>query len=436
MKLLLVLYNIFFPAVLLILLPGAIWRMWKRGNYAHKFGQRFAWYSARTRSILRRDRGRWIWIHAVSVGEVLIALKLIQQIQKDHDVPVLLSTTTSTGFQLAHDRRGAQRMEIIYHPVDFWLSAKVALRTIRPAALILVEAEVWPNLTYLARRKGTPVVLVNARLSARSERRYRAVRWLAARLFGQLDAVCLQDPADTARFVGLGVHPDRTRVTGSIKFDGEEEVRLDVSACRAVIQRCGWHSSDPVLLAASTHPGEELAVARVFQKLKDLFPELRLIIVPRHVERSAKIAAELTAVGLVVARRNHLSNSSAAQVLLVDCTGELHQWTHLATVVFIGKSLLAQGGQNPAEAIAAGKPVVFGPHMQNFSALVDLVLSHEGACQIHDEADLAQKLQFLLSHRFEAEAMATRAIEALAPHRGATRRTWEAIRSLPRDLVP
>ena len=432
MKLLLVLYNVLFPVVLLLLLPSALWRMWRRGNYAHKFSQRFAWYSRRTRAILRRDRGRWIWIHAVSVGEVLIALKLIRHIQGENDIPVLLSTTTSTGFQLANERRGGRHLEVIYHPVDFWLTARAALRTIRPAALILVEAEVWPNLTYLARKKGTPVVLVNARLSPRSERRYQAVRWLASTLFGQLDAVCLQDPTDTARFVSLGVAPDRTRVTGSIKFDTEEETPVDLSPCRATLQRCGWHPSDPILLAASTHPGEEALMARVFAYLREMFPSLRLIIVPRHVERSGKITTELAALGLDVARRNHLSETTPAAALLIDCTGELRQWTELATVVFVGKSLLAQGGQNPAEAVAAGKPVVFGPHMQNFSALVNLLLSHQGACQVQNETELRAVLQRLLGHRAEAAAMAARAVEALAPHRGATRRTWETVRKLPR----
>lgn len=432
MKLLLLLYNLFFPLALLVLLPGALWRMWQRGHYAHKFGQRFALYSQRTRAILRRDRGRWIWIHAVSVGEVLIALKLIQHIQKEHDIPVLLSTTTSTGFRLAQERRGTRLMEVIYHPVDFWFTARSALRMIRPAALVLVEAEVWPNLTYLARAKGIPVALVNARLSTRSERRYRAFRWLAAPLFSQLDAVCLQNPSDTARFVGLGVLPDHAWVTGSIKFDVEEEVPTDVSTCRSVLHRCGWGASDPILLAASTHAGEELLISRVFRHLQTHFPTLRLIIVPRHAERSAKIAAELAADGFSVARRNHLSETTPAGALLVDCTGELRQWTQLATVVFVGKSLLAEGGQNPAEAISAGKPVVFGPHMQNFAALVDLVLSQQGARQVADEAALTQALEELLSQPSAAQAMATRAWEGLAPHRGATRKTWEIISQLPR----
>lgn len=425
MKLFLWIYNLLFPLALLVLLPGAVLRMIRRGNYAHKFGQRFALYSRRTRAVLRRERGRWIWIHAVSVGEVNIALAFIRELQTRGEIPVLLSTTTSTGFALA-SRHRHHGLEVIYHPVDFYFTALRAMRLVRPRALVLVEAEVWPNLTAQARRQGVPVLLINARLSARSERRFLRFGWFTRLLFGQLDRVCVQEEEDGPRYTGLGVPPDRIRVTGSIKFDLAGAAPIDAMAARSFLQSCGWREEDPVILAASTHAGEEVVLARVFQRLRASMPHLRLILVPRHAERSARVLAEVRELGLRVVRRTE-GAAPDAEVLLVDTTGELRRWMETATVVFIGKSLLAKGGQNPAEAIAAGKPVVVGPDMSNFAVLVRQLQNHRAVCRVEDEAGLETALRQLLTSPAEASAMAERALAALFSHRGATKRTADVL---------
>jgi len=244
MKGLIIIYNLLFPLALLLMLPGVVRRMVRRGNYAHKFGQRFAVYSKRTRAVLRRERGRWVWVHAVSVGEVLVALKFIKALQKERDVPVLLSTTTSTGFALASSQK-SHRLEVIYHPVDFFLTARKVIGLVQPAALVLVEAEVWPNLTVLTRKLGAPVLLINARLSKRSEKRFRAFRFLVEPLFRHVDqrevvktlgeAVsgvpffgrALVSPAPCFLFAGRrrcpSVFVDRGG-TGAIAGDGEYQV--------------------------------------------------------------------------------------------------------------------------------------------------------------------------------------------------------------------
>lgn len=428
MKFLLLIYNVCFPFALLALLPGSLRRMMRRGNYAHKFGQRFAFYSQRTRVVLHREQGRWIWIHAVSVGEVLIALKFIRALQAEQDVPVLLSTTTTTAFALAAQKRN-YRLEVIYHPVDFFLTAKRAMKLIRPAALVLVEAEVWPNLTSEARRMKTPVILINARLSARSEKRYQALRFLAAPLFRSLDAICLQGPEDVPRFESIGALPEQLQITGSIKFDLQDSVDVETGACREIVKHLGWDATDPILLGASTHAGEELILARIYKHLRISISNLHLILVPRHFERTAKVLTELSSLSLSVQRRS-LSPRQPAEVLIVDTTGELRQWTQLATLVFVGKSLTAKGGQNPAEAIEADKPLVFGPNMQNFAALVEIVLSHDGAKQVANEQELEKNCLNLLANPDVAQAMTARAREALLIHHGATRRTLEVLRSL------
>jgi len=250
-----IVYNLAFPFVLLALVPGFLHRMLKRGKYRHKFGQRFALYSSRVRKTL--SRGGWTWVHAVSVGEVLVALKLIRELRRrDPGLPIVLSTTTSTGFALASREKG-ESFEAIYNPIDFFWIARRAVRLIRPRRLILVEAEVWPNLTAEAKALGAAIVLVNARLSARSEARYRMIRPLAAAIFNQLDALCVQEAADAGRWKSLGVDEQKILHTGSIKFDDRSESSRVRRNFRPVLADLGVHESAEIILAGSTHEGEE-----------------------------------------------------------------------------------------------------------------------------------------------------------------------------------
>jgi len=432
MKLILFFYNLFFPLVLLILLPGVIFRMLRRGNYAHKFGQRFGLYSKQTKAIIRRDRGNWIWIHAVSVGEVQIALKFIRALQRATNTPVLLSTTTSTGFDLAMKNRG-KLVEVIYHPVDFFLTASRTVALVRPKALVLVEAEVWPNLTTQVRKMGSPVILINARLSPRSETRYRFFRPFVAPLFRSLSKIGLQDAGDAARYLSIGATAEQMVVTGSIKFDLEEDGAVDTFEVRRHLERLEVSPATPILLGASTHPGEEKILGRILKNLRKEFPELFLVLVPRHFEKASKAVSELESLGLQVVRMSEKSKGRP-DVLVVDSTGHLRQWMEPASLVFVGKSLTAQGGQNPAEAVAAGKPVLFGPNMQNFQALVELLLAEDGARQVTDEDALEQACRHLLSTPEAATALTERARSALQTHQGATSRTLVCLNSLINQL--
>lgn len=422
MKFLLWIYNFLFPFVLLILLPGAIWRMVRRGNYAHMFGQRLGWYSRRTRAVLQHNRGRWVWIHAVSVGEVQIALKFIHVLRRESGLPVLLSTTTSTGFSVANQHRSAG-FEIIYHPVDFFWIARRAIELVRPVALILVEAEIWPNLVWQARRCGARVMVLNARLSERSERRFRAVLPLARWLFQMPEVLCLQSEEDVERYCGLGAVRSAIRVTGSVKFDLDADFsEIHSESQKKLIEELGWSKDNVVFLGASTHAGEEVLLAKVFDRLRRDFENLRLILVPRHAERAGEVLREVAAVGLLPVLRN-ASERKEAEVLVVNTTGELKNWIQLSDIVFVGKSLTAHGGQNPAEAIALGKPVIFGPNMENFEGLKRMILAKDGARVVRNELELETTLRQFLTHPSAAEEMARRALAALAPHRGATMRS-------------
>ena len=415
------LYNLLYPVGFLLFLPAQLSKLLRRGDFRPKFGQRFGVYDREVRSRLASHH--CTWIHAVSVGEVAIALKLAARLETlDPTFFCVLTTTTTTGFALANER-ATECMEVMYSPLDFWPVMRKAYAMMRPIRVVLIEAEVWPNLAKEATNRGIPLALVNARLSPRSERRFRRFRWLIAPTFRCLDLVCVQEPEDIQRWVALGVPVEKIKHVGSIKYDPTETcVDLDLPA--QVLRRFGIDSARLILLGGSTHPGEEEILARVFQKLRNDFPALTLIVAPRHVERTRDIRSRLEQMGLHVAQRSEAEkNGSMPDCLLLDTTGELSNWYGVATVVFVGKSLTANGGQNPVEPILAGKPVIFGPHMENFGALAEDLIAHEAAVQVADADALEKEIARLLRNPDAMRCLVANATEALAAHRGATNRT-------------
>ncbi len=427
----LLLYNILLPVGFIFMLPGAIVKMRRRNGKWRDLAQRFGFFNAETQAaIATLPREQRFWIHAVSVGEVNVAQKLMTRLLQAHTgVGIVLSTTTPTGHTLATEfaAKHPGRVVVIYSPLDFIMVGWRLLKLIQPKQLVLVEAEVWPNLMQAAAWQKVPVSLVNARLSPRSARRYLKFRWFVGPIFRLLEQVLVQEEADVDRWQSFGVDPARIHLTGSIKYDpdGAAVSESKVEELRQLLGRAGVLPTQPVLLAASTHAGEEVEIGRVFQRLREAVPNLALLIVPRHVERRAEIVAGLQAIGVRAALRSDAAGrvDSAAPCLIIDTTGELAAWQHHATLVVIGKSFLANGGQNPAEAPLARKPVLFGPHMENFTPLVDLLLRHGGARQVADFDELATASRELLLAPAAAARMANAGNGALVAHHGATLRT-------------
>lgn len=415
------LYNLLFPLALILFLPAYVVKMLRRGNYRNKFGQRLGCYDRKTRTKLAH--GRATWLHAVSVGEVMIALKLATKMQeREPSLRFALTTTTTTGFALA-SRQAPDWIEVLYTPLDFWPIMRRAFLLIRPICIVLVEAEVWPNLTAIAHRQKIPIALVNARLSPRSEGRFRTFNMFVRPYFRQLDLICVQEKEDVARWKSLGADPARIHQVGSIKFD-PETVDPHPEIPRAVLHRLGIDPERPILLGGSTHPGEEKILAKIFLQLRREFPALFLIIAPRHVERRREIADQLRVLGVRSLRRSEAdTTAAAADCLLIDTTGELRDWYSVATIVFVGKSLTARGGQNPVEAIVADRPVIFGPHMENFAALARTLIAAGGAVQPNDESALTNTLSTLLRNPQVRERLAQSARGVLDMHHGATERT-------------
>lgn len=424
-------YNLLYPLGLLLFLPGQISKLLRRGNYRHAFGQRFGVYDQGVRA--RLASRRCTWIHAVSVGEVAIALKLSAKLKElDPEFFCVLTTTTTTGFAFANQEAG-ESMEVIYSPLDFWPIVRRAYAVIRPIRVVLVEAEVWPNLAAEARGRGLPLALVNARLSPRSEQRFRRFLFLVAPTFRCLDLVCVQEAEDVERWIALGVPRERIHHVGSIKYD-PAETRVNPDLPLQVLRAFGIDAGDPILFGGSTHAGEEEVLGEIFQKLRADFPAVRLIVAPRHAERAAEIRTGLIRLGLKVSLRSEvgLTGTEPPDCILLDSTGELQNWYAVATIVFVGKSLTARGGQNPVEPILAGKPVLFGPHMENFSALAQALVANEAAIQIDNSNSLQEKIAWLLRDRAAALRLVANGRAVLARHSGATGRTAVLVQELRR----
>jgi len=426
-------YNLLWPIGLLFFLPGYLRKMVRRGGYREKFGQRLGIYDRALRARLSQTRAkRPTWLHAVSVGEVMVALKLAQQLRTiQPDVPCVLTVTTTTGFALAN-KNSSPWIEVMYTPLDFWPVMRRAFSVIRPAKIILVEAEIWPNLAAEAQAHRIPLVLVNARLSPRSEKRFRRFRFFVSPTFRLLDLVCAQEPDDVRRWVAIGVARNRIRAVGSIKYDpdGRDQDSNAQESARPDFSHAGREC--PVLFGGSTHRGEEEILAGIFLRLRQQFPSLRLFIAPRHVERLREIRAQFDALPMRVTLASEVAigRESDADCIVLDTTGELHRWYAIATIVFMGKSLTAHGGPNRVEPIIAGKPVLFGPHMENFATLAKALVLKKGAIQVADMDSLELTISELLRDSEACQRLVQRAREVLGEHQGATARTAALIHEL------
>lgn len=410
------------------MLPGLLIRLVRRGNYRQGFAQRFGIYSPEVRT--RLSEGGRIWIQSISVGETMVALKLARKIKAlQPEAKLVLSATTSTGFAIA---AGAQNdwLEAIYNPLDLPLFVKRALALIAPSQLIIIEG-MWPNLLAQAKQLGSPTSLV-ARLSPRSEERFRKFRWLTGPIFRLIDLIFVQEPEDVQRWQSLGASPTQIDCIGGIKFDLEGSAESSrETEFRQFLASLGIPAETPILLGGSTFSGEESLLAKILLELRKDIPELALILVPRHVERTPEIVQELKGLGLKIALRTDGIPSSAPtqgaqparpDCLIINTTGELREWYRVATVAFIGKSICSTGGQNPVEPAAIGKPVVFGPHMENFRAIVTTLLEHRAAIQVQDEKELKNQLRLLLTDPAFRGEFSANALRAVSGHQGATLR--------------
>jgi 3-deoxy-D-manno-octulosonic-acid transferase len=424
------LYNILFIVFFVVSAPYYFWRMRRRGNWLPGFGQRFAKYDASLKQALTNRHV--IWLHAVSVGEVNLCTQLIQALEpRVPNLKIVVSTTTTTGMAELR-RRLPTHVSKIYYPVDRRKFVNRALATINPKAIVLVEAEIWPNFLWRAKRLGIPVLLANARLSERSYPRYKRFAFLFRPLFASFAGVGAQNEADAARLREVGCRPEAVHVVGNLKFDAarlNEQRTLDVPA---MLRQLGVPADAQILVAGSTHDGEEVILAEITKRLRVRFPKLFLVLVPRHFERCREIGQKLLARNVKFFWRSEFSNKTSLgageiECLLVNTTGELRFFYEHASVVFVGKSLTAIGGQNPIEPGALGKAMVFGPNMQNFAEVTRNFITQNGAVQVSDAEALEKAMADLLADDNRRAELGRNALKVVAENHGALNRTVEII---------
>lgn len=423
-------YNILFVVGFSLMLPKFLLRMARRGGYARDFGQRFAFYSPDLQT--RLGEGRRIWVHAVSVGEVFVALKLMEEWRaRRPELRFVLSTTTSTGHAIATRNLNPADV-LIYFPLDLPWIVRRALDEIDPLALVLVELELWPNLVRHSHERSIPVVLVNGRISDHSYGGYRKLRYFTSRLLPLIDVLGVQTKLDGERLAFLGADPARIRVLGTAKYDVAVFDPAGEAEARAVLRRAHITEDNLILLGGSTWAGEEHALLDAYKGLKTRYRNLVLVLAPRHAERTPQVLKEIQEHAMKVVRRTELKDPSATararpQVFLLDTTGELKNFYACADVIFIGKSLTQHGGQNVIEAALYGKPIVVGRHMENFRAVVEDMTAADALVQVGDLQSLRRSLDDLFSDAQRRSGMGERAARVVRDKAGAIARTLDLI---------
>ena len=424
------LYNLLFNLGLVVAAPFYFLKLQRRGGWRENFGQRWGRYDGVLKQTLTNRRV--VWLHAVSVGEVNLCLQLVDalQLRLPHH-KLVVSTTTSTGMAELK-RRLPSSVSRIYYPIDRRRQVQRALSAIHPRVMVFIESELWPNMIWGLQRRGIPYFLVNARISERSHRRYLQGAFLFRGIFAGFRGIAVQSPEDGARLESLGVPARAIHLTGSLKFDAAIPPGKPPIDARALLRQIGVQDDALILVAGSTHAGEEVILARIAERLRAHFPNFFLILVPRHQERGGEVGKALTELGIRFVFRSLIhpefrSPDGSVDCLVVNTTGELRSFYSCADVVFIGKSLTAQGGQNPIEPAALGKPVVFGPHMENFPQISAQFLRQRGALQIADETDLEKNLEKLLASPAERRELGARGQAVVRENQGAMNKTVEMI---------
>jgi 3-deoxy-D-manno-octulosonic-acid transferase len=375
-----------------------------------------------------------IWIHAVSVGEALTARALAADLKARYPrLRLFLSTTTIAGQQVA--RRSLSHVDaVFYFPFDWTFIVRRTLRLVRPRVFVMMETEIWPNLLRECRRTGVRTVLINGRISSRSYPRYRLVRRFFSRVLADVDRFCMQSEESARRLVELGADPAAITVTGSLKFDSLE---LPPAAAHGrprerVLRFFRLSPNRTILVSGSTLRGEEAAVLRAFARIKTTQTSALLIIAPRHPERFVEVERLARDAGFVTAMRSELPIDAEprADVVVLDTLGELAQLYQLATAVFVGGSLVDQGGHNILEPAIFGKPIVFGSHMQNFKEIADAFLSNDAALEVRSDQELEEALLTLVTDPVRRARLGAAARALVEANRGAKIKTLDVIGEL------
>jgi 3-deoxy-D-manno-octulosonic-acid transferase len=431
-----VLYSVLIVTFFLVMSPYLAWQAVRYRKYIGSLRQRLGYLPIS----FNLDAEESIWIHAVSVGEVLTARALLPQLRERYPrYRLYLSTTTMTGQQIA--RNSLQYVdEVFYFPFDLGFVVNRTLRLVNPKLFIMMETEIWPNLLRACRRAGVKTLLVNGRISSRSYPRYRMARPFFRRVLENVDRFCMQGEESARRIIDMGADPEKVVVTGSLKFDSLDLPGGATAADRGrnrVLRYFRMSPDRPVIIAASTLKGEEEPVFEAFQRIRARVPDTLLVVAPRKPERFDEVEQLARRNGWRVARRSELPVDAEPRqdVVVLDTIGELAQLYQIATAVFVGGSLVDQGGHNIIEPAVFGKAIVFGPYMQNFAEIARAFVENDAAIQIRNPRDLEHALLGLLNDPVRRARLGAAARALVEANRGARGKTMATVARLlpPQD---
>lgn len=423
-------YSVLIVAFFAVVSPYLIYQAIRYRKYVASLPQRLGYLPVS----FNLDGDQSIWIHAVSVGEVLTARALLPELRQRYPrLRIFLSTTTMTGQEIA--RNNLQYVDaVFYFPFDFGFIVNRTLRLVKPRLFIMMETEIWPNLLRACRRAGIKTLLVNGRISSRSYPRYRLARTFFRRVLSDVDRCCMQSEESAGRIIDIGAPRDRVSVTGSLKFDSLELPGTPAAdrGRNRVLRYFRITAGRPVVMAASTRKGEEAFVFEAFQRIRATMATALLIIAPRKPDQWDEVERLARRAGWNVARRSELrvDDEPRHDVVLLDTVGELAQLYHVATVVFVGGSLVDTGGHNILEPAVFGKPIVFGPYMQNFAEIAQAFLDHAAAVQVRSGRELETTLLELLGDPVRRASLGAAARALVEANRGARTKTLATIAQL------
>jgi 3-deoxy-D-manno-octulosonic-acid transferase len=424
------LYSILVVIVAVVASPWFIYQALRYKKYVGSLGQRMGYLPVS----FNMDGDESIWVHAVSVGEVLTARPLISDLKRRYpNLRMFLSTTTMAGQQLA--RRSVQDVDaVFYFPFDFGFVIRRTLDLVRPKLFIMMETEIWPNLLRECRARGIKTAVVNGRLSARSFPRYRMIRPMMRRVLDHIDRFLVQSEESARRFIDLGADPARVVVTGSLKFDSLEvsPTALQARSRDRVLRYFRVANARPVIVAGSTMKGEEVAVLRAFRRVRSTAPNALLVLAPRNPERFGEAEQLSRQEGWKVSKRSDLAIDAEPRVdvVVLDTIGELATIYQIATVVFVGGSLVATGGHNVLEPAVFGKPIVFGPHMENFLEIAEAFVSNGAGVQLAGEEELDETFRLLMSDPVRRARLGAAARALVEANRGANEKSVTVLSQL------
>lgn len=422
-------YNILTVVIVMLAIPVFIVRLIREKGFGQRLRQSFGFLPrADMEPVMQK---KCIWLHAASVGEIVAASPVIKEIRRQFPgKPILVSVVTATGYAMAK-RIITDADSIIFFPLDLPGISYSVVKRIQPSVFLLVETELWPNFLKVARHFSIPVMMVNGRISDKSVGRYRYLHTVLKSMLNTVDTFCMQSTIDAEYIVRLGADPQRVVVTGNTKFD-QNYTNVTQEEQQVMCEQMGFGHGFPILVAGSTHKGEEEILFAALQKVRESFPQVKLIIAPRDIMRVDELSSLATSFGFVPKRRTLLLDKPSGDhdVVILDTIGELGKIYSVGTIIYVGGSLVEQGGHNILEPAAHGKPILVGPHMFNFKDTYALFSSRKACITVDDAITLAEKTLYILNNEQVQKHMSQETLAIIDENRGAAYKSMRYLRDI------